>query len=86
MFATESCTSHNPGSSGTTRIPKLPYRALETMDAETTPQQQPYPNLNPYESSNGTSSSTEQTKNTIVNSKVRAKHTSTIASSSSGKA
>lgn len=57
--------------------------ALETMDAETTPQQQQYPNLNPYESSNGTSSSVEQTKNTVVSSKVRAKHTNTFASSSS---
>lgn len=59
--------------------------ALETMDAETTPQQQQYPNLNPYESSNGTSSSVEQTKNTVVSSKVRVKHTNTFASSSSSR-
>lgn len=41
--------------------------------ADTSPQQQQYPDLNPYTSSNG-SGSVEQTKNTVLSSKVRVIH------------
>lgn len=41
--------------------------------AETTPQQQQYPDLNPYSGSNG-NGSVEESKNTILRSKVGAIH------------
>lgn len=46
--------------------------------AETTPQQQQYPDLSPYASTNG-NGSVEEKKNTILSSKVGAIHNTPLA-------